>query len=258
MPVFGPAPSEYMNRYLNCSVTFADNSVATVAVHKYLSASDTTDPRTMRGNRAYNDLVEALARKTGTPKYENFYTVNGRRLSTRNFKLPFVGQGSPFDVRQAIYAASWCGFVDPRNAQEYCDQNMGLDCIGFAANFFRLDKSNTSVESFDDVTRRLSNIEEMGRRSVLLWVNSSGVGKTHTHVAVGESIERIHRNEVYFQIVHSDGGETNGLRQKRVIKVYARDRDGHVFFSSENDTAGENDLKRIYILPPPNNGIPHD
>jgi hypothetical protein len=172
--------------------------------------------------------------------------------------MPFIGKGSPFDIRQAILAASWCGLVDLQSTQHYCDENMGLDCNGFASNLFRLERT-TSVASFDDRMNRFDSAGRIGTRTVLIWLNATGEGKSHTHIAVVESVTSIdlEREVVDLQIVHAEGSR-RGLNQKRFFKRFAIDEAGHIFFDSEDDIPTLCSKKRIYALPPPNNSIPND
>jgi hypothetical protein len=254
---FGPPPSQYMSRYKQCLVSLANGTLASVCIDGYLSASDRSARRVRDGDKAYNDLVEALSARTGTARYSSSYSLDGRRVHLDNFKMPFVGKGSPFDVRQAVLAASWCGMVDVSTLQLYCSKNMGLDCNGFASNLFCLDR-NTSVESFDDKTKRLDSVQKIGTRTVLLWVNNTGTGKSHTHVAVVESVTLadIRRKVVDIQIVHSEGGR--GLHQERFYKRFAVDEEGKIFFIQGEETPAISEQKRIYALPPPNDSIPRD
>ena len=251
MSVFGPLPSQYMNRYKQCLVSLADGTMMSVCVDRYLSMSNKT-------SRAYDDLIRALSEKTATPRYSLSYNLDGRRVHSGCFKMPFMGKGSPFDIRQALLAASWCGLVDRLNLQRYCDENMGLDCNGFASNLFRLDR-NTSVESFDDRANRLDSAQKIGTRTVLIWVNSTGEGKSHTHVAVVESVTSVDldRRVVDLQIVHAEGSR-RGLNQKRFFKRFAIDEAGRIFFDAEDGIPTFSSQKRIYAVPPPNNSIPND
>ncbi len=252
MSVFGPLPSQYMNRYKQCLVSLADGTMRSVCVDRYLSKPSGVPPD------AFEDLVEALSDKTGTPRYSVSYNLDGRRVHLGCFKMPFMGKGSPFDIKQAIFAASWCGLVDLHTLQRYCDENMGLDCNGFASNLFRLDR-NTSVASFDDKANRLDSAQRINTRTVLIWVNATGVGKSHTHIAVVESVTSVDldRQVVDFQVVHAEGGRA-GLHQERFFKRFAIDEEGRIFFDATGGTPTLSSPKLIYAVPPPNNSIPND
>jgi len=254
---FGPPPSQYMNRYKRCLVSLADGSMIPVCVDRYLRADNSGNPPVRNGRNAYHELIKALSDKTGTSRHSESYSLDGRRVHRDCFRMPFIGKGSPFDIGQAVLAASWCGLINARTVQRYCEDYMGLDCNGFASNLFRLDR-NTSVGSYDDRMKRLAAAEEIGTRTVLVWVKSPGSGKTHTHVAVVERVDRIDANRkvVDLQIVHSEGGR--GLNQKRFLKPFEVDEEGHLFFAQKESVAALSTQERIYALPPPNNSIPRD
>jgi len=246
-----------MNRYTRCLVSLTDGTLLTVCIDRYLSATDRSSQQVLRGDRAYHDLVQALSKKTGTGAYASMYRLDGARVHLESFKMPFVGKGSPFDVRQAALAASWCGLVDAHSILRYCEENMGLDCNGFASNLFRLDR-NTAISSFDDPARRLDSPLGFGPRTLLVWLDTAASGRTHSHIAVVERVTSIDERRAVadLQIVHSEGGR--GLHQERLYKRFGVDEVGKIFFDQGDDPPRVSMSKRIYALPPPNDSIPRD
>lgn len=98
----------------------------------------------------------------------------------------FVGKGSPKEIADVLKLAVAFGFVEPgfRSMQTYCDKNIGIDCSGFAANYFGLTPKeicNTGASRMAPTAKRIMRLEDVR-------VGTAIVFKSGQHVALVDQI----------------------------------------------------------------------
>ena len=98
----------------------------------------------------------------------------------------FVGKGSPKEIADVLKLAVAFGFVEPgfRSMQTYCDKNIGIDCSGFAANYFGLTPKeicNTGASRMAPTAKRITRLEDVR-------VGTAIVFKSGQHVALVDQI----------------------------------------------------------------------
>jgi hypothetical protein len=140
-------PLEYANQYKSLTVGFSDGPVI-ISIDQYLTGRVGTkaNPVTPWNDEA-DHLIDACAgdfykQKAKDPAYQLTVTVNGKPASIDNENLlrrilhyAFEGKGSPEDCQVGAQLAVLQGRTTKANLQNYCNQNMGLDCNGFVGNY---------------------------------------------------------------------------------------------------------------------------
>jgi hypothetical protein len=126
----------------------------------------------------------------------------------------FIGKASPARTADVIWLAHRYGLIKnpkrPRaiggykplmKAQDFCDKYTGLDCNGFVANYFGLDRTEAhTVDSFGPKDLRLERPEDVAARCSLVFF-SGNVGK---HIGVLEKAE-VDGDTLKLKLVQSSG-----------------------------------------------------
>jgi hypothetical protein len=233
-------PSDYMNKYLRCALWLADDSVAEVSIGRYLNRQ--TSARAGAAWRAYEQLAQALAKKTGKRPWAPQYEIDGWVFPIARLRKAFLGKGSPGAIQDVFLAASYCGLVGPTTVQNYADKYLGTDCNGFAGNYFRLDP-NTDIASYDQ--NRRTDVKAIRPRDVVVFLSS---GNEHKHIALIDSV-RGTASAVQLVLVHSRGENAGGVQSESVTKTFKTDREGCVYFEGPLGRHG-------YIVPPTSASAP--
>ena len=217
-------PQEYMNKYLHCTVRFADDTVKEVRIGQYLNHGESSN--SAAAWRAYERLIQELARLTRTRAWATRYEKDGRVFQTRLLRKAFVGKGSPGNLRDVFMAASYCGLVTSSNAQDYSDKYLGTDCNGFVGNYFGLDP-NTSISSYDSNPRsRRSRVEEVQPRDVVVFLDS---GESHKHIALVHAVAA-RSNGTELTLVQSRSEDAGGVQSGTETETFRTDRAGHIYY----------------------------
>lgn len=131
--------SDYVSTYLHLWCRINDQQ-ATVAVRKYLQ--DNPEHRSMQAQRArqaHAALMHRIPSLSGyvanTPSPGGFQ-VQGDQYLSHSISRTFIGKGAPNEIQDTIYLASLCGLVDAGTLAAYADNNLGMDCGGFVANYW--------------------------------------------------------------------------------------------------------------------------
>jgi hypothetical protein len=233
-------PSDYMNQYLRCTLWLADDSVAEVNIDQYLNRQ--TSARARAAWRAYEQLVQALAKKTGKRPWASQYEIDGWVFPIARLRKAFVGKGSPGAIQDVFLAASYRGLVGPMTVQDYADKYLGTDCNGFVGNYFGLDP-NTDIASYDQ--NRRTDVKALRPRDVVVFVSSAN---EHKHIAVVDSVGGT-ASAVRLVLVHSRGENAGGVQSESVTKTFKTDRQGHIYFEGPLGRHG-------YIVPPASASAP--
>jgi hypothetical protein len=98
----------------------------------------------------------------------------------------FVGKGSPKEIADALKLSVAFGHVEPtlHSMQKYCDKNIGVDCSGFAANYFGLTAKeicNTGASKMAPMAKRVRRLEDVRVGTAIVFTNGQ-------HVALVDSI----------------------------------------------------------------------
>lgn len=104
----------------------------------------------------------------------------------------FCGKGSPEDIAAALKLAVVFGFAEGNVAslQKFCDVNIGIDCSGFASNYFGFNAKaacGTGASSMAPPDKRLKRLEDVRTGTAIVFKN----GK---HVAVVDKIIQTDRS----------------------------------------------------------------
>jgi hypothetical protein len=233
-------PSDYMNKYLRCVLWLGDDSVTEARIDQYLNRQSSS--RADAAWKAYERLVQGLAKKTGTRAWASQYEIDGWVFPIARLRKAFVGKGSPGAIQDVFLAASYCGQVTAATVQDYADKYLGTDCNGFVGNYFGIDP-NTEIAGYDG--RRRSDPKDIRSRDVVLFVDAAN---HHKHIALVDSV-RGAASAVQLTLVHSRGENAGGVQSESITKTFKKDREGHIYFEGPLGRHG-------YIVPPASEGGP--
>ncbi|MGE5345678.1 MAG: hypothetical protein ACM3JH_06970 [Acidithiobacillales bacterium] len=236
-------PEEYMNRYLHCPVWLSDDSVREVRIDQYLNHGESSNSDAAW--RAYESLIQGLARLTRTRAFATRYEKDGWTFETRLLRRAFVGKGSPSNIQDVYLAASFCGLVTMSNAQDYANRYLGTDCNGFVGNYFGLDP-NTSISSYDSHPRnRRSRADEIQARDVVVFLDSAG---GHKHIALVHGVRSV-AGRTELTLVQSRSEVSGGVQSGTETVTFQTDRAGHIYYVGP--------LRRhAYLVPAASDGGP--
>ncbi len=112
-----------------------------------------------------------------------------------NFPLynVFVGKGSPKEIADALKLVVAFGFAEPNfhSIQAYCDKYIGVDCSGFAANYFGLTPKeicNTGASKMAPMPKRVRRLEDVRVGTAIVFTNGE-------HVALVDRITNIDKTD---------------------------------------------------------------
>lgn len=127
--------SSYVRTYLEIW-TWINDTYTVARIRNYLQ--DGKAPQSDRAAAAYSRLVQALRRQPGLTSgpLPAVFTVQGDQYASMSLWRVYHGKGAPDEIQDALWLASVCGLVDENNLATYCDQNLGIDCGGFVANYW--------------------------------------------------------------------------------------------------------------------------
>jgi len=141
------AASDYVNAYLQfwCWV---NDTFTMASVRNYLQ--DGMGGQSTRAGQAYASLMAALPKLVGLPAGkplpENFEVKGDKYIRTSLWRV-YHGKGAPDEIQDAIYLASLCNLVGASTLGAYADNNLGIDCGGFVANYWGIGHPNSTTPS---------------------------------------------------------------------------------------------------------------
>jgi len=229
-------PKEFMLQYRNLVVPLIDRrSISCVDVHQnHTGAGRREKAQPARDGEVRPAIVQELAKKA-LPLGGNLFLlkiVNGeyqapprpRPGPPRGVIDPFTSdleyvdleevnrcfenKGAPEDVADMLRLACGLGVVQklmgcegepvtPGLLISFCDRYVGIDCTGFAGNYFRAiglaePGPCTPVYAFAPSERRKCRLDDVRARDVLVWLENDQPGD---RVAIIDRVGRIDRDE---------------------------------------------------------------
>ncbi len=210
-------PEEYSRRYLNLSALLEDFSICEVKIDRYLNAGplyskdkkvvEGASPRAKRAQAAFNKLYHAIGAELKKKTVPLTFSIGKIWLELMGVKRCFDGKGSPREIRHVLWLASRYGHLEWATAQSYCNDNLGLDCNGFAANYWGLIPDNVSTWDFDTNARK--NFDDIQTGDAIVFYKSlpKSPKPNCSHVAVVGSEPTVAGDSLSFAIVQSAGNE---------------------------------------------------
>lgn len=183
-------PGEFMDHYLHLAVPTTEG-MTFVRVHRYRIASSIPADSLRQKNR----LLARLRQHWDRGELEEIRAwASGRGGEGRIF-APFNGKALPEEMILTCILAVRTGMLTNRQLYDWVDQHFGLDCSGFVNGYFiaigRL-RSEMIISSYVEPARthRLTTVDQIGPRSVLVWANQNGqIPRSPGHIAVVDGWE---------------------------------------------------------------------
>lgn len=128
-------PSEYVYTYLYFYSWVYDRFVVT-QVKNYLQSGKGN--QSTRAQAAYLALRKGLNKQLGRPGSElpATFEMEGYTVISTSLWRVFNGKGAPDEIQDVLWLAAVCGLVTPSTVRSYVDDNLGIDCGGFVANYW--------------------------------------------------------------------------------------------------------------------------
>ncbi len=179
------------------------------------------DFSTASGVAAFEELKAVVVRKckkVGAFQYKFIHAdedqVNGWHRTVYRADMittwpdmmrPYIGKGSPDDIRMAIRLAIHFGLLANTISavQKYCDDNIGLDCSGFALAYYAT--KWTSIADVRDKAQKITRLEDIRTGDALIW--NSGA-----HVALIDTINSVDREKGIAYCVNCNVAESTADR----------------------------------------------
>ena len=141
-------PNEYVNTYLNLWFRLdATPTPFAAPVRKYLQAQ--MGEQSKRAQAAYQQLLYRLRTLLGpeqtTALYKGLFQFESNPYLTHSLRRVYEGKGSPSEIQDAVYLAARCGLVSASTLIDYLDNNVGMDCGGFVANYWGMGRPDVSL-----------------------------------------------------------------------------------------------------------------
>jgi hypothetical protein len=205
-------PFDLYSAYRNINVRLLGHQfVLSIDVHEYRNNEEKGSIGTKDGLAEYAALYKKIGKHgalMGRNLYEIYYPVMTTADRKKNPQAPiddymfvdagwpfynvFVGKGSPSEIVTAIKVAVAFGHAEPtlQSIQAYCDKNIGVDCSGFASNFFGLSAEETvrtGAKVMAPMSKRVRRLEDVRCGTAIVFTN----GK---HVALVDTITNIDKS----------------------------------------------------------------
>jgi hypothetical protein len=227
-------PSVYAKwTYLNMVVGLEDDSLSMVSIDRYLNAGitgDSSHPRAVRAGQEKDGLLGAIAGELKVAHTPHVFQIGGWTVNRHDIQMTFAGKGSPTQIRDTLWLASYFKRVSSKTIKTYCERYIGLDCNGFAGNFWGID-SNTPIDSYD--TGRRKELAAVSVGDALVFYNKGGTSPFH--LAVVDEVQ-IRGAKLSLTIVQSAGLE-QGLHVDSIgDQTIQKDAKGNLFFTRKGDT----------------------
>jgi hypothetical protein len=197
------APWEYASSvYLDLKAKLDDGTLVTLKIDRYLNAALKL-PRNKDAEKAKDSLLNHIAGelKVAYPGPLTF-TIDSVTYNRLKLQRVFTGKGSPEDIRNVVRLASHFQLTDAEKVAGYCTKNIGLDCNGFAGNFWGIDPT-TAIREYD-VNRRQAVADVAAGNAMIFYLD--GVAAP-IHIAVVDEVNVIGKQ---FQVIVA---QSMGLEQ---------------------------------------------
>ena len=192
MPI---SPWNYANlTYLNLKAKLDDEkTVVTLKIDRYLN-NGLKLPRNMNAGKALFQLLNSIVGELKV-KYPGPLKFKISDIAYDRVKLQrvFYGKGSPEDIRDVVRLASRYKLTDAKTVNQYCTANIGLDCNGFAGNFWGIDPE-TIIGSYD-VNRRKA-VADVASGDAMIYYRKGG--SSPVHIAVVDEVKIVGKD---FQVI---------------------------------------------------------
>ena len=137
--------SEYVRTYLQLPVWKNEESTTPISVRNYLQSG--MGGQSTRAANAYAQLIAALPKQLDTPgrSLPATFQVRGDQYVTTSLWRVYNGKGTPTEIQEALWLALICGLVNEATLSTYVDNNLGIDCGGFVANYWGIGAPSVSA-----------------------------------------------------------------------------------------------------------------
>jgi hypothetical protein len=198
-------PYDLYHEYRTLSVDLPDGTVVSgIDVHEYRNASLQGDLGVQAGlDDGFKPLSEAV-RKHGKRSKHGEYVISlpeadrdacplfpkiARVKLWPDLQRPFVGKGSPEEVRQVVRLAVHFELVEPYQhaLQQYCTDYIGLDCSGFAANYYGGHWLGKNAAAFLAAGQPLASLSELRSGDAMVWADGKHIALIDKVSGNGES-----------------------------------------------------------------------
>lgn len=125
--------ADYVDRYLKLQVWKTKDRTTVIAIRNYLQAGQGT--RSTSAQLKLGELKRALAKLIGKPLTPVF-EVEGEKYVQLSIDRVFTGKGALNEIQNVLYLALLCSMVNESTLSKFADDNLGLDCNGFVANYW--------------------------------------------------------------------------------------------------------------------------
>jgi hypothetical protein len=196
-------PHDLYKTYRHLDVDLLDGQwIIGIDIHEYRNNRDDYlqgEFSTAAGTAAYNELVTQVQKHCeciGQGKYRFLYSesqVQKRRWVVTYSKVhvittwpdlqrPYVGKGTPDDIRMALRLAVHYELLKPTrpDIQNYCKDNIGLDCSGFASAYYGGQWMGKGADDYRKAPK-LTKLEDVRPGDAIVWQNEP-------HIAVIDKI----------------------------------------------------------------------
>lgn len=139
--------SEYVRTYLQLPVWRNEATTTPISVRNYLQSG--MGAQSTRAANAFAQLIAALPKQLDTPGrvLPATFQVRGDQYVTTSLWRVYNGKGTPTEIQEALWLALLCGLVDETTLTTYADNNLGIDCGGFVANYWGMGCPSVSAPS---------------------------------------------------------------------------------------------------------------
>jgi hypothetical protein len=196
------APWDYANSaYLNLKATLNDGTVVTLKIDRYLNNGLQLQRNTDAG-KAKDALLSGIAGelKVAYPGPLTF-TIDGQWYDRLKLQRVFSGKGAPEDIRNVVRLASRFKLTDATTVGKYCTKNIGMDCNGFAGNFWGINP-DTWIGSYN-VDRRKEVADVTAGDAMIFYPKAGG---DPYHIAVVDEV-KVHTKQFEVVVAQSMGPE---------------------------------------------------
>jgi hypothetical protein len=144
--------SEYVRTYLQLPVWKNESATTPVSVRNYLQSG--MGGQSTRAANAYAKLLAALPKQLDTPSkvLPATFQVRGDKYVTTSLWRVYNGKGTPTEIQGVLWLALLCGLVDDKTLTTYVDNNLGIDCGGFVANYWGIGAPSVSAPNPNGAT----------------------------------------------------------------------------------------------------------
>jgi hypothetical protein len=251
--------SEFAGKYLHLTATLFGNAVKEVAIAKYLNNGirgqndekpHPLDYRPNRADSAKDNLLSAVKNELKIKGHMPVsFDIEGSVFQTQALLRPFIGKGSPADIMDVFWLASRYKQITVGTVSDYADKYMGLDCNGFAGNFWGINPS-TDIANFD-VNRR-TKIEDVQAGDAMIWYRA-GTTSNPYHLSVIDQVlsPQTKDHPLQFDVTQSAGPE-DGVHTKSYAWKLKQNAKGHVTMDMSNPFA-----TNVYFAAGPQKNTPN-